>query len=169
VSWASVLRTMWLPVGVGAVSGVVGWLLGVVPADASMIAVLVAASVAGPRLASHPSAVVWPAAPEPRGAAAWYDIRRLSTVLGQTSGARDVFHAKLRPRLRDLAVARLARYGVSWADPAARRLLGPDVYDLLDKDGGALAGRPPVVLTELVLGRLDELAGAAPARQEGSR
>jgi hypothetical protein len=100
---------------------------------------------------------------------AWYDVRRLSAVLSQTSNTRDVFQSKARPRLRELAEARLASHGVRWSDPAARRLLTPDVYDLLDGARADLVGRSPVVLTELVLDRLDELSGGPPPAQEGPR
>jgi hypothetical protein len=58
---------------------------------------------------------------------------------------------------------------VRWSDPAARRLLTPDVYDLLDGNRADLVGRSPVALTELVLDRLDELPGGPPPAQEGSR
>lgn len=158
-----------VPVLVGAGSAVTSWLLGVVPADATMIGLLVCAGVAVPRVAGHPPSVVWPAPPEHRGMGAWYDVRRLSSALSQTSNTRDVFQSKARPRLRELAEARLARHGVHWADPAARRLLTPDVYDLLDGTRADLVGRSPVALTELVLDRLEELASHAPAPQEGSR
>lgn len=163
------LRVLPVPALAGAVAAFIGWLFGVVPADATMIGLLIAAGVAVPRLAVHPPSVVWPVAPEPRGAGAWYDVRRLSTVLTQTSDARDIFHSKVRPRLRDLAVARLARQGVRWSDPAARRLLAPDVYDLLDGNGADRARRSPIALTELVLDRLDELSSGQPTGQEGSR
>jgi hypothetical protein len=162
------LRTLHVPALVGAVCGLIGWLFGVVPADAAMIGLLVAAGVAVPRLAAHPSPIVWPAPPEPRGLGTWYDVRRLSTALSQSSDTRDVFQSKARPRLRDLAEARLVRQGVRWSDPAARRLLSPDVYDLLDGTGADIASRSPIALTELVLDRLDELSRGRPAGREGS-
>lgn len=163
------LRALRIPALVGAGSAVISWLFGVVPADATMIGLLVCLGTAVPRLARHPAPVVWPAPPEHRGMGAWYDVRRLSAVLSQTSTTRDVFQSKARPRLRELAEARLARYGVRWSDPAARRLLTPDVYDLLDGNRADLVGRSPVALTELVLDRLDELPGGPPPAQEGSR
>lgn len=155
-------RMLRVPALAGAVSGVIGWLFGVVPADAIMIGLLVTAGMAVPRLAVPPEAVAWPAPPDPRGMGAWYDVRRLSISLSQSSHARDVFQSKARPRLRDLAEARLARHGVRWSDPSARRLLTPDVYNLLDGDGVDPAGRSPVPLTELVLDRLDELSSGRP-------
>jgi hypothetical protein len=162
------LRALRVPALVGTICGLIGWLFGVVPADATMIGLLVAAGVAIPRLAAHPSPVVWPPAPEPHGMGAWYDVRRLSTALSQSSDTRNVFQSKARPRLRELAEARLARQGVPWSDPAARRLLTPDVYDLLDTYGVGLAGRSPITLTELVLDQLDELSSGRPTGQEGS-
>ncbi len=161
-------RILRVPALVGSACGVIGWLFGVVPADASMIGLLVAAGIAVPRLAVHPEPVVWPAPPDPSGMGAWYDVRRLSTALSQSSNTRDVFQSKARPRLRDLAEARLARQDVRWSDPAARRLLTPDVYDLLDGAGVDIAGRSPVALTDLVLDRLDEMSSGRPTGQEGS-
>lgn len=161
-------HTLRIPALVGAACGLIGWLFGVVTADAAMIGLLVAAGVAVPALAAHPSPVVWPAPPEPRGMGTWYDVRRLSTVLSQSSDTRDIFQSKARSRLRDLAEARLARRGVRWADPAARRLLSPDVYDLLNGTGVDVAGRSPIALTELVLDRLDELSTGRPAGRKGS-
>lgn len=166
---ASLLSALRIPALVGAACAVISWLFGVVPADATMIGLLVCAGIAVPKLAPHPAPVVWSAPPEHRGMGAWYDVRRLSAVLSQTSNTRDVFQSKARPRLRELAEARLARHGVRWSDPAARRLLTPDVYDLLDGARADLVGRSPVVLTELVLDRLDELPGGPPPAQEGSR
>ena len=163
------LRALRMPVLMGAASAVIGWLFGVVPADATMIGLLVSAGTAVPRLAAHPPQVVGPAPPEHRGMGAWYDVRRLSGALSQTSSTRDVFGSKARPRLRELAEARLARQGIRWSDPAARRLLTPDVYDLLDGTRADLMGRSPVALTELVLDRLDELPGGPQPAQEGSR
>jgi hypothetical protein len=157
-----------VPALVGVACGLIGWLFGVVPADATMIGLLVAAGVAVPRFTGHPPPVVWPVSPEPRGGGAWYDVRRLSTALSQSSNTRDVFQSKARPRLRDLAQARLARQGVRWSDPAARRLLTPEVYDLLDGSGVDMRARSPVALTELVLDRLDELGDGRSTRQEGS-
>ncbi|HEX6337015.1 MAG TPA: hypothetical protein VFZ85_08680 [Jiangellaceae bacterium] len=163
------LRALRVPALVGAGSAVISWLFGVVVADATMIGLLVCAAIAVPRLAAHPPPVVWPAPPEQPGMGAWYDVRRLSGALSQTSNTRDVFQSKARPRLRELAEARLARYGVRWSDPVARRLLTPDVYDLLDGTRADLVGRSPVALTELVLDRLDEWADGPPPPQEGSR
>ena len=165
----SILAILRVPALVGAGSAVIVWLFGLVPADARMIGLLICAAVAVPRLAAHPPPVVWPAPPEHRGMGAWYDVRRLSASLSQTGNTRDVFQSKARPRLRELAEARLARHGVRWSDPAARRLLTPDVYDLLDGTRADLVGRSPVALTELVLDRLDELPGGPLTAQEGSR
>ena len=102
----SILLALRVPALVGAGSAVIAWLFGVVPADATMIGLLICAAVAVPRLAAHPPPVVWPAPPEHRGMGAWYDVRRLSASLSQTGNTRDVFQSKARPRLRELAEAR---------------------------------------------------------------
>ncbi|HEX6231731.1 MAG TPA: hypothetical protein VFZ63_01260 [Jiangellaceae bacterium] len=161
------VRALVVPALVGAICGLIGWLFGVVPSDAALVGLLVAAGVAVPRLAAHPSQLVWPAPPEPHGVGTWYEVRRLSTALSQSSDTRDVFKSKARPRLRNLAEARLTRHGVIWSDPAARRLLGPDAYDLLDRMGPDLIGRSPIALTELVLDRLDELSSDRLAGRDG--
>ncbi len=163
-----VLRPMLAPVLAGAICAVIGWLFGVVPADAVMIGLLVATGVAVPRVVPHPPAAVWPLPPAPRGGGTWYDVRRLSTALSQSGTTRDVFQSKARSRLRELAEARLARQGVRWSDPAARRLLTPEVYDLLNGSGVDVLARSPVALLELVLDRLDELPDGRAALKGGS-
>jgi hypothetical protein len=159
VSLRSRLRSAWLPLLSGAIVGLSGWLVGVVPLDAALLASLVALALLLPRWVGDPDAAGWPGPGVPTTVGGWYEVRRLGNVLGRSDARRDTFATRVRPRLRVVAERRLARLGVRWDEPAARRLLGPDVYDLLDGPGGSprSANRPPVALTELALGRLDEL------------
>lgn len=153
------VQTVWLPATAGAVAGLSGWLVGVVVPDTMLLGVLVGIAFLLPGLVGYPDTVSWPGPPDVTTAGGWYDVRRLATVLSQWGNRRDVFATRVRPRLRVLAQRRLARLGVRWDDPAARRLLGPDVHGLLDGPAAPpiTASQSPVALTELVLGRLDEL------------
>lgn len=163
-------RQVWLPLAIGILSGLVAWLLGVVPSDAVLIGLLVVVGLVLPRLIGPPAEVGWPQSSDATAAGTWYDVRRLGTLLRQSNERRDVFPARIRPRLRVVAERRLARLGVGWDDPAARRLIGPDVHDLLA--GPSLpptAGdRAPLTVTELVLGRLDELPEQLADQRKGT-
>lgn len=159
MSLRSRLRSAWLPLLAGAIVGLSGRLVGVVPLDAVLLGSLVALALLLPRWVGDPDAAGWPGPAVPTAVGGWYEVRRLGNLLGRSDARRDTFTTRVRPRLRVVAERRLARLGVRWGEPAARRLLGPDVYDLLDGPAGPprSANRPPVALTELVLGRLDEL------------
>lgn len=144
---------------VGVVVGFGAWVLGVVVADAILLAALMMLVLAVPRWAGVPDTFGWPNPPEPATAAGWYEVRRLASVLQRPDDRRDAFATRVAPHLRTIATGKLARLGVDWHDPAARRLLGPDVYALLNDPGsaGPDRNRSPIELVERVLGRLDEI------------
>lgn len=153
------LNALWLPALAGSAVGLGGWLVGVVVADAVLLAVLVAVVLVVPRWVGLPETFGWPGPPERTRAGGWYEMRRLASVLQRPDDRREVFVWRVAPHLRAIAEGKLARLGVAWRDPAAIRLLGPDVHALLDDPGAAGPDRyrSPIELTERVLGRLDEI------------
>lgn len=144
----------------GAIVGFSGWLVGIVVADAVLLAVLATVVLVVPSWVGVPDTFDWPRRPERITVGGWYEVRRLESALQRPDDRRAIFATRVAPRLRAIAEAKLARRGVAWRDPAASRLLGPDVYAMLDDPGSSsLEGRrPPLDLAELVLGRLDEIA-----------
>lgn len=155
----SALRAAGGPAATGAGAGVLVWLFGVYPPDAALIGLLVAAALAVPALVrpAEPPAWAWP--PESGWRRGCYDVRRLASLLGTSERDHVEFTARLVPRLRGLATARLERGGVRWDDAEARRLLGPEVYDQLADPAAGPGTRPssPVGLAEQLLDRLGEV------------
>jgi hypothetical protein len=152
------LGALALPATAGAAVGFAGWLVGVVPADAVLVGVLITAVLVLPRWVGLPESFHWPGAPDDVSAGGWYEIRRLATAVQHPDDRREVFAVRLAPSLRAIAEGKLARLGMAWSVPAASRLLGPDVHALLDDPVNAPLGRRPAMeLAELVLGRLDEI------------
>lgn len=155
----ALFRVLWLPTIVGSTVGAAGWLMGVVAADAVLLAVLVALVLAVPRWVGLPKTFGWPDPPERTTAGGWYEVGRLASVLRRPDDRREAFSRRVAPHLRTIAEGKLARLGVTWHDPAAARILGPDVHALLDDPGNARPGghRSPIDMAERVLGRLDEI------------
>ncbi len=156
----SALRTAGGPAATGAGAGVLVWLFGVYPPDAALVGLLVAAALAVPAVVRPAGPAAWAQPAESGWRRGYYDVRRLASLLDTSERDHLEFTARLVPRLRGLAAARLERGGIRWDDAEARRLLGPEVYDRLADPAAAGGTRPPsaVGLTEQLLDRL----GAVP-------
>lgn len=171
------MRWLRVPVAGGLAAGALAWLLGVVAPDAVLIGFLAATVVAGPAWVGRPEPVDWEPRIDRDETGGWYEVRRMVSMLRQAGDQQEVFDTKLRPRLRRVAESRLARLGVGWGDDRARRLLGPDVHDLLSHRSPArpvgLAARwgvrSPLAVTELILGRLEEMPDALTDGRRGTR
>ncbi|MGH8773716.1 MAG: hypothetical protein ACRDWI_00585 [Jiangellaceae bacterium] len=162
---------VWPPVAGGA-AATVGWLAGVRPESLPVVGVAVAGLVAAAVWWGRPEPWAWP---DPVGwravSGGWYQVRRLTTTIEQAGEDPSRFDVMLRPRLQELAHARLTDLGVGWGEQGARDRLGADLHDVLDAPGHwppARGGLPrsPAGLVTLVLDRLGQ--GTEPGHGEGA-
>jgi len=103
----------------------------------------------------------WPAPPEHDEGTGWHQVRLLSQTFGQLDEEPDRVASALLPRLRTLASGRLRALGVDPTSPAARELLGAELYDALGGTGllpsRRRSGSPATDLVRALLDRLDQL------------
>ena len=88
-------------------------------------------------------------------------LLRIERIVVRSGASRHTTHTQLRPLVLEIAEARLARRGVRLDGDEARRLLGPQAWDLVRPDRPAppddrASGIPPSELQAL-LDRLEAL------------
>jgi hypothetical protein len=96
--------------------------------------------------------------PAPRGTVTPSQRLRLERVVRRSGESGQAAHTLLRPVLAEIAQARLARRGVRLDGDEARRLLGPEAWELVRPDRPQPAdGRAPVVAPHELEAMLDRL------------
>lgn len=135
---------------VGAVTAGLAWAIGVDAGHVVAFGLLAAAVAAAVGLLPLPAPLAWPEEEPATSGAGWHQVALLAGYLGQVDRDPDRAATVVR-RLRALAASRLARAGVAWHSADARRLLGPELHDVLD------GRRPPGQGTALVARTLDRL------------
>ena len=99
--------------------------------------------------------------PDPAGRSRPSQLLRIERIVERSQASRVATHTQLRPLVLEIAEARLARRGVRVDGDEARRLLGPQAWDLVRPDRHAppddrAAGIAPSEL-EAMLDRLEAL------------
>lgn len=148
------------PVAGGLGAGGFAWLVGVLPADATMIGLLVLAAFGLPGMIGSPEQAEWPEPDMVAGPGSWEPVHRLEMALRRAGDDGDVWRHRLQPRLAAIAAQRLERLGLSIGQPGARHALGDDLYEVVT--GSAGPAGDPVAIVDRLLQRLDDLEQGTP-------